>query len=91
MSPHSCTTRSRAWPTRGTTTSCTGTSLSPRSSGCRDADEQPENAATGWSGGFDVVLGNPPWDRIKLQEKEWFSAHGRQDIADAANAASASG
>jgi len=49
--------------------------------------ERAENAATGWSGGFDVVLGNPPWDRIKLQEKEWFSAHGRQDIADAANAA----
>ena len=24
-------------------------------------------------GGFDVVLGNPPWDRIKLQEVEWFS------------------
>jgi hypothetical protein len=22
--------------------------------------------------GFDVVLGNPPWERIKLQEKEWF-------------------
>lgn len=24
-------------------------------------------------GGFDVVLGNPPWDRIKLQEVEWFA------------------
>ncbi len=24
-------------------------------------------------GGFDVVIGNPPWDRIKLQEVEWFS------------------
>ena len=23
-------------------------------------------------GGFDAVIGNPPWDRIKLQEKEWF-------------------
>lgn len=23
--------------------------------------------------GFDVVLGNPPWERIKLQEKEFFS------------------
>jgi hypothetical protein len=37
-------------------------------------------------GGFDVVLGNPPWERIKLQEKEWFAAH-RPDIAAAANAA----
>ena len=23
-------------------------------------------------GGFDVVLGNPPWERVKLQEKEFF-------------------
>ena len=22
-------------------------------------------------GGFDAVIGNPPWDRIKLQEVEW--------------------
>lgn len=26
------------------------------------------------AGGFDVVLGNPPWERIKLQEEEWFQA-----------------
>ena len=25
-------------------------------------------------GGFDVVLGNPPWEKIKLLEKEFFSA-----------------
>jgi hypothetical protein len=24
-------------------------------------------------GGFDVVLGNPPWERIKLQEEEFFA------------------
>jgi hypothetical protein len=48
--------------------------------------EEPENEATGWSGGFDVVLGNPPWERIKLQEKEWF-AERRPDIAEAPNAA----
>jgi hypothetical protein len=37
-------------------------------------------------GGFDVVLGNPPWERIKLQEKEFFA--GRDDeIANAPNAA----
>ena len=23
-------------------------------------------------GGFDCVLGNPPWERVKIQEKEWF-------------------
>ena len=25
------------------------------------------------SGGFDCVLGNPPWERIKLQEEEFFA------------------
>ena len=24
------------------------------------------------SGGFDAVIGNPPWDKIKLEEVEWF-------------------
>lgn len=37
-------------------------------------------------GGFDVVLGNPPWERLKLQEKEWFASI-RPDIASASNAA----
>jgi hypothetical protein len=46
----------------------------------------PENEQTGWVGGFDIVLGNPPWERIKIQEKEWFATH-RPDIANAANAA----
>src|SRR6266566_1955368 len=49
-------------------------------------DEMPENEQAGWSGGFDVVLGNPPWERIKLQEQEWFASR-RPDIANAANAA----
>ena len=49
-------------------------------------DAEPENEQTGWNGGFDVVLGNPPWERIKLQEKEWFATH-RPDIAAASNAA----
>jgi hypothetical protein len=26
------------------------------------------------AGGFDAVIGNPPWDRMKLQEVEWFAA-----------------
>lgn len=37
-------------------------------------------------GGFDVVLGNPPWERVKLQEQEFFAS--RDDaIATARNAA----
>ena len=26
------------------------------------------------AGGFDAVIGNPPWDRIKLQEVEWLAS-----------------
>ncbi len=27
----------------------------------------------GSAAGFDAIIGNPPWDRIKLQEVEWFA------------------
>jgi hypothetical protein len=37
-------------------------------------------------GGFDVVVGNPPWERIKLQEQEFFAARS-PEIAGAANKA----
>jgi hypothetical protein len=37
-------------------------------------------------GGFDCVLGNPPWERIKLQEKEFFAAKS-EAIATAPNKA----
>jgi hypothetical protein len=36
--------------------------------------------------GFDCVLGNPPWERIKLQEQEFFSER-NPEIANAPNAA----
>lgn len=49
-------------------------------------DAKAENEHCGWNGGFDCILGNPPWERIKLQEKEWF-AQRRPDIANAPNAA----
>jgi len=39
------------------------------------------------AGGFDVVLGNPPWERIKLHEREFFAPHA-PEIAEAPNAAS---
>ncbi|MGZ4651227.1 MAG: Eco57I restriction-modification methylase domain-containing protein, partial [Kineosporiaceae bacterium] len=43
-------------------------------------------SAHGWDGGFTCVLGNPPWERIKLQEQEFFAARD-PDIAQAPNAA----
>lgn len=41
--------------------------------------------AAGWSGGFDCVLGNPVWERVKLQEQEFFSTRAAE-IAGAKNA-----
>jgi hypothetical protein len=38
------------------------------------------------AGGFDVVLGNPPWERIKLHEREFFASYA-PEIAEAPNAA----
>jgi hypothetical protein len=38
------------------------------------------------NGGFDVVLGNPPWERVKLQEQEFFAPR-NSEIASALNAA----
>ena len=49
-------------------------------------NEKPENSQTGWSGGFDCILGNPPWERIKIQEIEWFGQR-NPEIAAAANSA----
>jgi N-6 DNA Methylase len=49
--------------------------------GIRDAG--PE---TGWEGGFSCVIGNPPWERVKLQEQEFFASRDPK-IATAPNAA----
>ncbi|MGD9525255.1 MAG: DNA methyltransferase [Dehalococcoidia bacterium] len=50
--------------------------------GADDVDE-----ATGRQGGFSCVIGNPPWERVKIQDKEYFAAKGRDDIAAAKTAA----
>ena len=38
------------------------------------------------TGGFDAIIGNPPWDRMKLEAVEWFAAR-RREIALAQRAA----
>jgi hypothetical protein len=43
-----------------------------------------ENAQAGWDGGFDVVLGNPPWEKINFRLEEYFAATA-PDIAFANN------
>ena len=35
-----------------------------------------DGRTSGHEGGFDAVIGNPPWDRIKLQEVEWLETRG---------------
>lgn len=41
-------------------------------------DEEPTNAHAGWNGGFDVMLGNPPWDTLSPDAKEFFSSYDEQ-------------
>lgn len=48
------------------------------------SNKTPENEDTGWSGGFDVLLGNPPWETLELSEKEFFS-NIAPDIVEAEN------
>lgn len=47
--------------------------------------EFPEVFADG--SGFDVMCGNPPWDKIKVEDKKWFEQNGRADIVNAGTAA----
>lgn len=49
------------------------------------AVEFPDVFADG--GGFDVMCGNPPWDKIKVEDKKWFEQAGRADIVNAGTAA----
>lgn len=44
------------------------------------------NDIIGWKGGFDVVLGNPPWDQVQFDDREFF-ATSAPNIADALNMA----
>jgi len=35
----------------------------------------PSEGRTKGDSGFDCLLGNPPWEKVKLQEKEFFALH----------------
>ncbi|MET8819702.1 Eco57I restriction-modification methylase domain-containing protein [Streptomyces rochei] len=49
-------------------------------------DGRGVSSATGWSGGFDGVVGNPPWDSVELKEQEFFATR-IPSVAAAATAA----
>jgi hypothetical protein len=51
----------------------------------RSEDDGTVNENTGWSGGFSVVIGNPPWEQIELKEQEFFEAR-EPEIAAAGGA-----
>lgn len=34
-----------------------------------------DSNSTGWEGGFNVVLGNPPWETLQTDEETWFRQH----------------
>ncbi|WP_431991355.1 Eco57I restriction-modification methylase domain-containing protein [Streptomyces albogriseolus] len=57
----------------------------PRVFRVEESEADDVNPETGWQGGFDAVLGNPPWERVKIQKKEWFAARDEK-IAAAATA-----
>ncbi len=46
--------------------------------------EFPEVFADG--GGFDVMCGNPPWDKLQMEDEKWFAGKDN-DIVDAPNQA----
>ncbi|MFD4738725.1 Eco57I restriction-modification methylase domain-containing protein [Streptomyces virginiae] len=43
-------------------------------------------AGTGWAGGFDAVVGNPPWDSVNFPETEFFAVRA-PEIAETNNTA----
>jgi hypothetical protein len=49
------------------------------------SESKTTNGSRGWKGGFDVVLSNPPWDRVKIEERAWFERRAPH-ISGAANA-----
>jgi N-6 DNA Methylase len=36
--------------------------------------DAPPEPVTGWRGGFDAVVANPPWERLKVHARDWAGA-----------------
>jgi hypothetical protein len=52
----------------------------------RIPDDGPVGEVYGWTGGFDALTGNPPWDALQFSEKEFFATRD-ESIANASTAA----
>ena len=81
---HGCATRSCAYPSN--TSSSTGIWHFLMYSMCQRLIRKQRTSKQGGMEGLMWCFGNPPWERVKLQEKEWF-AERSPEIANASNAA----
>lgn len=50
-----------------------------------DPESLAEKGPEGWPGGFSCVLGNPPWEKVKVENKSFF-AQQAPEISQAPNA-----
>lgn len=46
------------------------------------AEVKQTDELTGWNGGFDCVIGNPPWEHVEVKDQEFFATRD-SDIATA--------
>ncbi|MFI0895010.1 Eco57I restriction-modification methylase domain-containing protein [Streptomyces sp. NPDC020983] len=45
----------------------------PESGAASEKATRAVDPATGWTGGFSCVVGNPPWDKVDFLDKQYFS------------------
>jgi hypothetical protein len=38
--------------------------------------QEPQSEQMGWDGGFDVILGNPPWEKLQFEERQFLEGLG---------------
>jgi hypothetical protein len=53
----------------------------PNVFGVAKSVEEAENQKAGWNDGFDVLLGNPPWEKVEIEEIPFFASR-RPEIAN---------
>jgi len=44
----------------------------------RRQNDEPDSTETGWTGGFDAVLGNPPWEMPEVDDRQFFWNYNRE-------------
>lgn len=58
----------------------------PQVFGIPGQGQRLDDPQAGGSDGFDLLIGNSPWEKVELMEKEWFATR-RPDIAAASTGA----